>query len=597
MIRPQPPKPRSNPATLWACGLLSWLAAVAGGCGHSRHATDPRDVAAGSLPQAVRRLDVAWGTTVVAPAALVGTLSSSELATARMDDGRPVRFSTRWLGASAGPASGQGWLPPVGVWTVAERDPRDAGRAGTSEEAANPVGTRYAEFVVLTIPPGASGQSVWVGDRRLELSWLPSSVYLTDANSGLSWDSPLSQEMRQSRLVERAAADEALSPFRRWRSRLVRGELAPRELHTEIGDPDTRPDVMSSPELEQIALQVEERWRVALARVFADSPELFRSLVGALTACANLGGISKADAGITPITSGEWTPVWPTDQTRLDELLAELLTPNLSPGLRRRTIEDFFDTLPRGAAWPADYAAGIDGRSRAPIPMIGLANFTRTALAAAAKPLSNPNAPGMITIPPMTGRVVPVWPWEDCPPLDRIRCDTGDAGVSIPVPLAATAVRPPGLLLGPLMRCWRLDTLVNGEPELSPTPPVAVSLMRSASATPSQRPEAAGWFLFMERDSEVTSARVEVWLGPAGGGRTPMIVDHAGPRVKTVEIPREAVSEGILLIGLRVSAAQISNQSPVLTWPLPILPWADEPARQALDLREWSGIVARPGSK
>lgn len=592
MLRSPSSHPRRAIASRAARGLLAAVAALTGSCGPDRAVTDPRDISAGSLAQAIRRLDVAWGTTVVAPAALVGSLSPSDLASARMDDGRPVRFSTRWLGASAGSASGHDWLPPVGVWSISQQDPAKGG-----ESASTSPGIRYAEFVVLSIPPGASGQSVWVGDRRLELSWLPSSVYLTDANPGLSWDSPLPEEIRRSRLIEKAARDEAQSPFRRWRSRLVRGELAPRELHADIADPDTRPDVFPSPELEQIALQVEERWRVAFARVFADSPDLFRSLVASLTACANLGGLTKADAQTTPITSGEWTPVWPTDQSRLDELLAELLTPNLSPGLRRRAVEDFLDTLPRGAAWPADYAAGIDGRLQAPIPMIGLANFTRAASAASAKPLSNPNAPGLVTIPPMTGRAVPVWPWEGCPPLDRIRCDTGNAGVSIPVPLAATSVKPPGLLLGPLMKCWRLDTLVQGEPELSPTPPVAISLMRSASATPAQRPENAGWLLFMERDSGLTAARVELWLGPAGAGRTPLIVEHSGPRVKTVEIPREAVAQGILLIGLRVSAAQASSESPVLTWPLPILPWADEPARQALDLREWSGIVARPGSK
>jgi len=493
---------------------------------------------------------------------------------------------TRWLGASVGESFGPGWLPPVGVWSIAERDPARSDAEATS-------GTRYGEFVVMVIPSGASGQSVWVGERRLELSWLASSVFLTDSNPGLTWESPLPEEIRRSRLVDRAASEEAASPFRRWRARLVRGELAPRELHVDIGEPDTRPDVLPSPELELIALQVEERWRVALARVFADSPDLYHTLVWALTACAQLGGLDKADVETTPLTVGEWAPVWPTDQTRLDELLADLLTPNLSTALRRREIDDFLDGLPRGAAWPADYAAGIEARSRAPIPMIGLANFTRSGMAASAKPLSNPNVPGLLTIPPMSGRTVPVWPWEECPPLDRIRCDTGDGGRSIPVPLAATALRPPGLLLGPLARSWRLDTLIAGEPELPPTTPVAVSIMRSASASPGQRPDDAGWLLFMERDAAFPSVRVEVWLGPAGGGRAPLVIDHTGPRVKTVEIPRETISQGILLIGLRVT----TTRGPTLSWPLPILPWADEPARQALDVREWSGVVARPGSK
>lgn len=552
--------------SLAGCGLF----------GESRENSNGAAIGELGESAAQRRLDVAWGTTVVAPAAVVGQLKREELAGARMDDGRPVRFAVRWLGASVGEQSTEGWLPPVGVWSIAEQDPRKGG----SES-----GTRFAEFVVLSIPSGAGGQSVWVGDRRLELSWLQSSVYLTDT-TGITWESPLTPDVRGARLVQRAAADEAKSPFRRWRSRLVNGELAPRELHTTPDEPDTRPDVFESKELELIASQVEERWRVGLARLYAADKQAYRRLVSALTACANLGGLSQVNRKTpTELASvGEWVPVWPTDQRKLDELLAQLLIPNQAAGLFRRVVEDFVETLPRGAAWPADYAAGIDAKLRAPIPSVGLANFSSTSIVAAAKPLSNPVSPGLVTVVPMVGLPLPVWPWEGCPPLDKVRCDVG-LGVSVSVPLASTPVKPPGLLLGPLMMPWRLDSLAAGEPQLSPLQPVAVSLMRAASPSPAARPESAGWLLYIERDSRVASARVEVWTGSAGSGKGPMIVDVDGPRIKTVEVPRDAVVDGLLVVGLRVSA-----KGATLTWPLPVFPWADEPARQSLDLRAWSGL-------
>ncbi|MEK6701999.1 MAG: hypothetical protein AABZ53_07040 [Planctomycetota bacterium] len=546
------------------------------------------------------RLDVAWSSTLVVPlryfegdpAARAGRFDS-----VRLDDGRLVDVLVRTLVTAPGanpavpPGARAAWMTSVGRWST-----REIGES----KVENPM-EASADFAIFAIPGGAMGQGLWIGGRRVSPNWLVSSRTIADRDATVAWGSPLSEVARRSAGVVAAAAEEAASPFRRWRSRLALGTLLPTQ---DVVEHPSESDRFMDPALEIIAEQVEERWRVALGLLWADDRAVCERVRRRLTLAAEI--------------MGEIVPVWPTSQASLDDLVNLLLDPRLGKGERARAAEQWESALPICAAWVVSDASSVDAATRLPVAEIGAVNLSGEArLARLVGENSDLGAGGgelsrvepLKTIRLMLGQM----PEYGVVPARTARLQLGDWTRSLTMQGSLVRAEPPGLLLGPLEADHAQATFAMGlgVGEGGGRAPAAVSLIRGASATAIGRKAGEGWRLHVEfagLPGELVSIAagtptLRVWTGAPGRGRALVTVptsDLAGPpsdvtRGWAAEVPiaLETSGDGVLLIGIDFTDAIGRHYA----WPRPMFPWQSEPSRAAIDLSAWDGLGAPDGGR
>jgi hypothetical protein len=592
-------------------GLAAGCALLAG-CGGD----DPREPDRADQPPGLRlrvqtpaRLDAAWALgderLVVVPAASLPEAARTlldrpnALAGSRTDDGLPVQVDIRTLAVKPGqspasPATGRrGWMPNVGEWSVASDE--EIQRASNSgPEGGVQADVMTARFAVLRLPQGTLGQGVWLGSAgadeggvRLDVNWLPSSLTVSDGIDAGFWNTPISLESRASGEVAAALDAERKSPFRRWRARLALGLLRPSAEEVSPADAALAEDAFADPNLERIARQIEERWLVALGSLARADATLAARVRDSLTT--------------TMVLEGTVVPAWPTDQQRLDDLLTRLLAPRADARTLTLAAQDFLRAHPPAAAWIADEASAFDGRSLSPVSLVGLANLGPLPAAAT---LTSGNAlddPEFHPIPARSSTSLAfLAPADAGDPLRRLTTRVGDWRATLLVPTRARRVEPPGLLIDP----WRADrsliTWLGDEQTADDSyqPRIAATLIRAPAPDPKGRTPSEGWVLFVQSGPGVRGT-LRIWLGPAGGGRTPITIDltpknndalNTGATFSAA-IPSEAAAFGRLLLGLDADLSSPTNddQPTHWAWPNAMFPWQREPGRAALDLTAWGG--------
>ncbi|MFO0833577.1 MAG: hypothetical protein U0638_01295 [Phycisphaerales bacterium] len=548
------------------------------------------------------RIDVVAGSMLVAPVRVVGDTSNVKSLQARLDDGRKVEALLRCVSVVLDPSASATWLPPAAKWSV---DTRPVG---------GPDGVGATWVLVMQLPADAAGQSVWIGNSKLPLNWLPAPSALVRAGGRFGWPAPL-EAAKLTPELRALLSPEAESPVRRWRHRLVTTGLDPRreaELRLTVGVPE-----FSDPILEALARQGESKWSVAIAWLWRDRPELAQRLAKRIACLVDFG-------------AGHLAPAWTIDQADLDSLVADLVDPDLSTDGRIARAETWLKSQEPIVAWLADDAGlsapdALDDSLTNTVSSAHLANLTdrgltvsfgATGAQAELSPIDASRVTTLAAAMPGTSSVGD----EQGGSRPSLVLSSGSWSVSLSPLAERVAVRPPGRTFGGLqadltLRSWRSPSSATNGWAL---PDTRAMLARGAPVLGGED----AWYLMVEcrrvsRADDPAKDRVEVWIGPrehprlviqlAAIGEATLIqaerpddVRSIVDRVKFVKedmrwaafVPIDAACvepESLLRIGLvRVDARGVRG-----SWPRAMLPWQVEPSRVLFSLREWGGLSGR----
>lgn len=481
------------------------------------------------------------------------------------------------------------WLGSTDAWSASEYDelPMDAP-------------TRAGWVAIITLPIDALGKPLRINRKDVGVNYLPPPTALGVAPE--CWTPVLPAGVPVSFGRAPSLAGEAGNPLTRWRWRLVIDGL----------HPDASVEPFPDEAIEELARQVEDRWRVALARLWGASPETCVRLRRRLGAIVDFG-------------NSEWAPAWPPHTADLERLHADLLSPDLSPEALVRVAEAYLAALPPATAWIIDDGGVVDQSRRAVISQIGVAGLADHATMAWAVPFGHAGTPHLTPLPPMTALTL-ASPASLDPtiPLGKIEVNVGRwrgelAALSRPLP-----VQPPGLAARAFLPDWTMDDWEAGTPR-APQWPTAALIQRPAAGPGDETVAAARrWEIFVEcrfepGAGELAREQMLVYLGPAERPVAVIRVRPGGevehlplpgradapellPAASTIPISRGtdrwsfrlAIPPGAIeRDGLcRVALVRIDALGRRSAWPRAMLPWQAEPGRAALDTSAWTGLAS-----
>lgn len=565
-------------------GLLvaSSLGALVAGCGPER---SPRLAIGGrgstGLEPPESRLDLVPGAPLFLPVRVTGSLPGSFAPRVTLSDGRQLEADLLWIGIVAGGAAREGWLPAPERWVVAR-----------AAEGSIPA-SAGSWHVVASIPPDAAGPSLRVGDRTVRVNWLAPPAALQPASVGAGevwepWRPPEGIAPPTAHLLE----PEWASPLRRWRAKMATGAFGLDG--GQVGRWSISPEGAS---LTALAELVEARWRVGLARLWYADQDAWRRLTSRLVRTVVM------PAGVV-------APAWPAEQATLDLLLADLLDPTLRGEAITVRSDAWLNSLPRATAWVendaaflADEPGGVQARLRAALlhDRPGLLWVAGHAGARVGDPQPLlPGSTGDVIAPVGRGRV------EGAARTFSVHSADGTLTLAVLPPQEA---RPPGARCGPLLRDWTMQSWIAADATLGAVPApewaAAALLYRDASGL-----SESGWWLFIEcaAPEGAGSDIVRAWFGPRGEPSAVLrvssegvVLDERRPEEEmllgvsggagrwsiTLPVPRAAIEpEGYIRLGL----TRVNPLGTRTAWPRRLMPWDEEPARAAIDVRGWSGL-------
>jgi hypothetical protein len=526
------------------------------------------------------RIDVIHGRTLVVPVKIGGGVPPGRI-TARLDDRRALEARLYWISVEEDPVANS-WLLPAGRWSV-------AAAAQARRESGQWV-------LVVELPPDALKQGLWIGGERLALNWYLDPALLPEEASARR-----NSAEQATPEVLALARPELLSPTRRWRYRLLAGDL--------WGEFESAAP-FENPVLEALARQVEGRWAVALGMLWMADAEIARR-------------VQRRLAAVIEFPDGTRAPAWPLDEAALEALLDELLNPHLTPAQRATRASVWLDTLPLAAAWVVDDAGLREAGTGACVSTVAVANLsTRDTVASAAAgelakaelrpiPALSARMLAVASLEPMQSGVIP----------QEILFSAGRWSAIRTAVTGALPVSPPGLRLEPFTSDWTMAGWLGGAPEASMriAPAWSTSVLlhyRAAEGADGSAGAAGSWALHLEcRDPHPGDGddEVWVWIGPLGAPgaairitRDGTVMDTLGVRsgrtagiggatvlrfadrwIAHVPIDSRLIDpSGHLLVGLvRTDARGVRS-----SWPRPMLPWQVEPGRLTVDTRAWGEI-------
>jgi hypothetical protein len=393
---------------------------------------------------------------------------------------------------------------------------------------------------------------------------------------------------------------EATSPIGRWRFRMMSGTLNPVFESPRFEDPI----------IEAIAIQNDNRWRAALARLWSIDPDLTLRVKGRL-------------AGVVDFGNGYVAPAWPTDHAAIDRLLADMLDPSFTHLQVAHRAEGWLSLQPRAVAWVVD-DAGASTLTGQGMGTVGVANLTElstlawiSSLAAETSsltPLAAFSAKRLGVEPPVADASM----GSDAPPATarsmlRVGVHAGTWRTEAAIVDGAVAVRAPGFKIGPLVGDYTMASRLSGAASSLPVLQTAAMLLpvQSTSGTPDATTKRLELLVECMAPNTLPASPdnadvVRVWIGPLGTPRAVFRVDPTGAiadearradLIKTpgdvrivrtadrwsfrLPIPPECIEpSGIIRLGLTRTDATGSRAA----WPRPMLPWQDEPGRLSLSL-------------
>lgn len=557
-------------------------------CGSSGHGK------AGPAPSPVRtsadRIDAVAGSTLVIPLDGVPSEAIDVRMDVRLDDQRELSPRLCRVGVSMprhGPADADPgpWLPAPGEWTALE-----VPRAGSEYRGGVAV-------VVVSPPADAVGQGIWVAGVRHNVNWLPTPAALVRGQDAADpWKPVLTSP---DPAVIRAALPEAQSPLGRWRYRLLTDGLRP----PAPGQPaPADPLAFKDPVIEALARQNEDRWRVALAWLWAFDTDLCTRVKRRLAAVVDFG-------------AGRLAPAWPTDHAALDRLMQDLLDPTLTPARRAELAEAWLDDQPAGVAWIVDDAGPGDAHADndASMVTVGIANLLdRDTLCWVDVP-GERDTPDLRPLPSMSAalRLLPVAsPGETA----RVEAHAGKFVARLPAQGRAIPAVPPGVGVGPLLCDFTMPAWQRSTPELPKVEWNTTALLHRPPRDVGGE-GASPWELYVECRlvpgvGSLDRERVRVYLGPMGRPSRVICVDIAGnvtveqpayesggppEKVAVVRrsggwsfrlpLPGHSVEPGG---ALRIAVTRTDSLGRRSAWPRAMLPWQEEPGRALIDTTAWN---------
>jgi len=553
------------------------------------------------------RLDVVPGQMLVIPLTTEDARSARGRSTAWLDTGASIEVSTHEVIVSVvqDPTSERvsKWLPSPGAWSSLEKSSRSDRLTvlALSIPSAHPTDARAPKVIRIL-------------GRDYALHFLPRPVDLatnsatTDAPAvpGDPWSPTVGSAGAVSPMLTALAWPEANSPIGRWRFRLMSGTLNP---------------VFESPPfedriIEALALQNDNRWRAALARLWSIDPDLTLRMKGRL-------------AGVVDFGNGYVAPAWPTDHAAIDRLLADILDPGLSDLQISNRVEGWLILQPRAIAWVVD-DAGASTRAGQNVATIAVANLTElSTLAWLSSPAADTSS--LSPLPAFSATRLSVEPpatpsseqstdalsraGQTRPAMNRVGVHAGTWRTDAATVQGEVPVRVPGVKCGPLVSDLTMATWISGAAPSVPALQTAAMLMPAQS--PAEAPNAVRGRVELlvecmapnivtSQASPAATDVVRVWIGPLGAPRAVFRIDATGviadearraDLVKTpgdvrivrtadrwsfrLPIPPECIEpSGIIRLGLTRTDATGSRAA----WPRPMLPWQDEPGRLSLSL-------------
>jgi len=602
-------------ATTTQC-LMPILCAIAlsvTGCGPSEPDPGPWEPVTPEFMQDPRfgvfvtgRVDAVLGTPLVILIELAGEFPAEDVGPVVLDDGRELETELYWLGVKPGEL-GTSWLVPAGEWSARTLDEVLAGGVPRGE-----VGT-WA--LVIDPPIDAVGQGLWIAGQRRTVNWLPDPAVVASRVSSRAWLSPLPPAMRESSKLRYLVEPERTSPFRRWRYKLMVGELSPVierrivELDGSVRRPPRTGEVewtagqMVSRVLETLARQQESKWAIALARLDQADDELAEAVRRRLCAVADFG-------------ASELAPVWPIGQEGIDRLLSDLLDQQLRPRERARRARIWLDEQPTSMAWVVSDAPLADGNSGSARTVIAAANIDYESKLTSVSSLVGGDSSDLSTLSPLTARAYEVTSRVRTGETPVVVARVGEEEHRLSVGGARLSATPPGLRIDRFAGDWTLAAMHAGEPNAWP----GGEAWRTGALL--YREPAGRWMLYVEcasQDAKSSQERVRITLGAEGspgdlvielsptkeagvefGGVLNLAADFApeaevstfpGGWSARLVIPERAFeSRGELLrIGVERQDALVRRSA----WPRAMLPWQGSCARAAIDLSEWGGLGTR----
>lgn len=599
---------------VWTSSLALVAGVVLTGCGSNEPDPGPWEPVAPEFMDDPRfgvfvsgRIDAVLGTPLVILIELAGDFPAEDVGPVTLDDGRELETRMYWLGVIPG-EPGESWLLPSGDWTARTVDEVASGSVPRGE-----VGT-WA--LVIDPPIDAVGQGLWIAGQRRTVNWLPDPAVVASRVSSRAWLSPLPPVMRESSKLRYIVEPERASPFRRWRYKLMVGELSPVverrvvDLDGNVRRPQRFGDIewttgrMTSSVLETLARQQESKWAIALARLDQADDELAEEVRRRLCAVVDFG-------------AGELAPVWPVQQEGIDRLLSDMLDQQLGSRERARRARIWLDEQQTSIAWVVSDAPRADGASGQPRTVIAAANIDYGSKLTSVSSLIGGESSDLSTLAPLTARAYEVTNRVRTGETPIVIARVGEEEHRLSVGGASLVATPPGLRIDQLAGDWTLASMLAGAPSAS-----AGGESWHTRALLYREP-AGRWMLYVQCGTQNNSSseeRVRITLG-AEGSPGDLVIELSPVREAIVEVgggvlnapagfdpeveidtfpggwsarlvvPERAIeSRGDMLrIGLERHDALARRSA----WPRAMLPWQGSCARAAVDLSKWGGIGTR----
>ncbi len=435
---------------LLALFVLWVVLAALGGCTTPAEDT-PRQPPFGTTPDLTdprfgvfvpERVDAVLGERLVIPVELAGDFRPDDVGLVRLDDGRRLATTLVWLRPRPARAD-RTWLSSAGRVEAVEPDDPEAG-----------VGAgRW--IIVLDPPIDAVGQGFWLAGRRVPVNWLPDPREIAGRVPSEAWSSPLPAGVRRSGSLQRFLDPLRAAPERRWRARLVAGELMPDPQRPIVETDGTlrRVDldgadapVFESEILDAVARFTEARLLVGLARLYEADSELNLAVRRSLSAVVDFG-------------DGAIAPVWSTDRDATARLLDDLTDQTLAVRERARRAALWLAAQPEGVAWVLSDAGRRSIRGE-PLTTVGLLNATWEPLLASLEPWSGASNLDLQPVPPLSVIAADVISRPSGASRAAVVATLGERDFQLLASGADGAAEPPGLRVSELFLDLTLDELL-----------------------------------------------------------------------------------------------------------------------------------------
>lgn len=483
-------------------------------------------------------------------------------------------------------------------------------------------------IAAIDVPRDAIGPSLWVDGSPAPVQWLADPDSLL-APSPENWPAMLAPAAASDPALMRLLRAVAQSPLERWRIRLLIDGLA-----TPAPDPASGIAPFSDPTLEAMARQVEQRWRLAFARLAQVEPPIASQVKARLSALAQLPGDGN---------SAMYFPAWPTDQESLERLRQDLLDPNLRRGDLPARAYQWLREQPRAAIWVADdggtlsasvpHIAGTPNQKKdarpQPIAFVGIANLSdkpETVWLGSSDAVFNDEEPAQhnpalngVPLAPLTSSILPAQSKLGQAPSIRV----GRFSAPLPIRTAIFAARPPGFDCDNFapdftLQSWQYALATSIDPQWQTTVRILRSPAGEGPDIDARADGTAGWEALVTCNAPLhangAADYVEFFFGPSAGvtlayrisrsgevARVHPLDPQEGPqrRVEVVERPLSwsfrlpispaAVSDGRVL---QVTLVRHDARGQRSCWPRPIFPWQSpgSAGRAALDLTTWDDL-------